>query len=85
MLESVGGAFPALGKAAEGGRAPELEQDELHSAFYRPWENGPSLIKGPQKAYLSLIPYSTLERLFFLQFLLCCLSYPFFNKIYKAH
>lgn len=42
MLESVGGAFPALGKAAEGGRAPELEQDVLHSAFYRPWENGPS-------------------------------------------
>lgn len=25
-----------------GGRAPELEQDVLHSAFYRPWENGPS-------------------------------------------
>lgn len=41
-MESVGGAFPALGKAAEGGRAPELEQDVLHSAFYRPWENGPS-------------------------------------------
>lgn len=42
MLESVGGAFSALGKAAEGGRAPELEQDVLNSAFYRPWENGSS-------------------------------------------
>lgn len=41
-MESVGGAFSALGKAAEGGRAPELGQDVLHSAFYRPWENGPS-------------------------------------------
>lgn len=44
MLESVGGAFSALGKAAEGGRAPELEQDVLNSAFYRPWENGSSKI-----------------------------------------